>query len=127
MSTPELDARMAYQPLGGVLRRDESVQVNFRKSLVRLGDYSLAGMGKIHEGKEVEDGGRMGVLAAAGIFSFLVVTAMVGMTVMMVGRSMIGRMGALGFYRACGDGSMIMETVAMAAVENGVRGKSEAY
>lgn len=59
LSTPELDARMACQPLGGVLRRDESVQVNFRKSLVRLGDYSLAGMGKIHEGKEVEDGGRV--------------------------------------------------------------------
>lgn len=64
------------------------------------------------------------MLVAAG--AVVLVPAMFGMTVMMFGRSMIGRMGALGFYRACGDGSMIMETVAMAAVENGVRGKSEA-
>lgn len=63
------------------------------------------------------------MLVAAG--SFVVVSAMVGMTVMMVRGSMIGRMSAC-ITHNCGGGSMVMEAVAMVAVEYGIGGKSEA-
>lgn len=107
------------------MRRDESVQIHFGECPEWFADFCTACMGGIGQGKGVEDGGRMGVLMAAGTFPFLVVSAMIGKTVVMVEGSMIGRMSAC-IIHGRGDGSMIMEGVAMAAVESGIGGKCEA-